>query len=320
VIPVWLLLQPRGYLGGFFLSITALVAFLGVIIGNFTQNLIVQFPAFTSWVNPQGFPLLPLLFTTVACGACSGFHALVSSGTTSKQIEKEPDAKLIGYGGMLLESFVALIALATLLILSKGQMEKLKDPNQIFANGMSVFLNSLGVQREFAINFALLAFATFVYDTLDVATRLGRYIFAELTGVKGKAGPYIATFMTLVLPFFFLTRKLTDAEGNVIAAWKIFWTVFGSSNQLLAAMVLFGISVWMFKKRMNFLVSLLPSVFMTIVAVLSLYFFLKNWIFKVLSSGRFSIDPLSLTCCVLLLLSFLLVIEGTGVYLKGRTR
>jgi len=318
VIPVWFLLQPRGYLGGFFLSITALLAFIGVIIGNFTQNLIVQFPAFTNWVSPQGLPLLPLLFTTVACGACSGFHALVSSGTTSKQIEKEPDAKLIGYGGMLLESFVALIALATLLILSKGQMEKLQDPNQIFANGISVFLNSLGIHKEFALNFALLAFATFVYDTLDVATRLGRYIFAELTGLKGRFGPYIATIMTLILPAFFVTRKITDSQGNVIAAWKIFWTVFGSSNQLLAAMVLFGISVWMFKKKMKFLVTLLPSIFMMIVALTSLYFVLKNWIFKVLSSGRFSIDPLSVTGSFLFLLSFLLIIEGTSVYLKGR--
>ncbi len=318
VIPVWLLLQPRGYLGGFFLTFTAGVSFIGIIIGNFTQRILIQYPAFIGWFNPQGFPLLPLLFTTVACGACSGFHAIVSSGTTSKQISKETDAKLIGYGGMLLESFVAIIALGTLLLLSTSQAQKLQDPNQIYANGIAVFLSGIGINKEFALNFALLAFATFVYDTLDVATRLGRYIFEELTGWRNKFSPYIAAFATLILPVIFVMKKITDAQGNIVPAWKAFWTIFGSSNQLLAAVVLFGISVWLFKNRMKYLVTLLPSIFMMLIAISSLYLILRPWLAKVVLEGKITPEPMVITGSILLLLAFLLIIEGARIFLKGK--
>ncbi len=316
VIPVWLLLQPRGYLGGFFLTLTAGVSFLGLIAGNFTQQIIIQYPAFIDWKNPQGLPLLPLLFTTVACGACSGFHCLIASGTTSKQLSKESDARVVGYGGMLLESFVAVMALGTLLILTTDQMKQLKDPNQIFANGIGIFLNYLGISKEFAVNFALLAFATFVYDTLDVATRLGRYIFEELTGWKNKWSPYLASLATLFLPLLFLSRKMTDQEGNVIPGWKMYWTVFGSSNQLLAAMVLLGLSLWLYKKKMNFRVTLLPAIFMLIVALVSLFFIIKPWLVNIFFKGIWTADPIGITSLALFLLTFFLIIEGTQIFLK----
>ena len=216
---------------------------------------------------------------------------------------------------MLLESFVAVMALATLILLSKGEIEQLKDPSQIFAHGVATFLNSLGMNKEFAINFALLAFATFVYDTLDVATRLGRYIFEELTGWKNKFSPYVATILTLILPLIFLMQKITDAQGNVIPGWKLFWTVFGSSNQLLAAIVLFGLSLWMFKSKMKFRIALWPSIFMIIVAVTSIYLIIKPWLTNILQ-GNFSLDPVGITCIVLLALTLFLVVEGTRSYLK----
>jgi carbon starvation protein len=319
VIPVWLLLQPRGYLGGFFLTFTAGISFIGLAVGSFTQKFLVQFPAFTNWVNPQGLPLLPILFTTVACGACSGFHAIVSSGTTSKQIAKETDARFVGYGGMLLESFVAIIALGTLLILNSSQAQALKDPNLVFAHGMSVFLGSLGINKEFALNFALLAFATFVYDTLDVATRLGRYILQELAGWRGKFSPYAATLVTLLLPFIFVTRRITDAQGNPVAAWRVFWTVFGSSNQLLASLVLLGISVWLFKKRMKYLISLIPSFFMMLIAVVSLFLLINPWLINLLK-GKIAFDALGITSSILLLLTFLLFIEGIKIFSRARQK
>ncbi|MDD4879352.1 MAG: carbon starvation CstA family protein, partial [Candidatus Omnitrophica bacterium] len=318
VIPVWLLLQPRGYLGGTFLVFTAGISFIGLVVGTFTQNYVIQYPAFVKWVNPQGLPLLPLLFTTVACGACSGFHALVSSGTTSKQISNEKDAKPIGYGGMLLESFVAVIALGTLLLLSKDQMIALRTPDQIYANGIASFLNSLGINRDFAFNFALLAFATFVYDTLDVATRLGRYIFQELTHVRGKISIYVSALATLLLPLFFVTREMKDAQGNIIPVWQLFWTVFGASNQLLAALVLLGLSVWLFKKKGNFMVTLIPSVFMIIVAMVSLWLLLKPWVMKILSGGTFAFEPLVLTIIALFILAAFLIIEGAAILIKGK--
>ena len=319
VIPVWLLLQPRGYLGGFFLTLTAGVSFLGLIVASFTNKLIIQFPAFIGWHNSQGFPLIPILFTTVACGACSGFHCLIASGTTSKQLSKETDAKPIGYGGMLLESFVAVMALGTLLLLTTDQLAELKDPNQIFANGVAIFLNNLGINREFALNFALLAFATFVYDTLDVATRLGRYIFEELTGWKNKFSPYIATLITLMLPLIFLTQEIKDAQGQVIPGWKMFWTVFGSSNQLLAALVLFGLSLWLFKAKMKFQIALWPSIFMVLIALSSLFLIIQPWLLKIFSGGPITADPIGITSLMLFLLTFFLIIEGTKIFLKSKS-
>ncbi|HLF17395.1 MAG TPA: carbon starvation CstA family protein [Candidatus Omnitrophota bacterium] len=317
VIPVWVLLQPRGYLGGFFLTLTAVVSFIGLVIGSFTHTIAMQYPAFVSWNNPQGLPLLPLLFTTVACGACSGFHCLIASGTTSKQLNKESDVRFVAYGGMLMECFVAVMALSCLIILSTTQAQELKDPNQIFAHGVAAFISTLGINKEFALNFALLAFATFVYDTLDVATRLGRYIFEELTGWKNKWSPYVAAALTLVLPLWFLTRTFTDAQGNPIAGWKMFWTVFGSSNQLLAAMVLFGLAVWLFKLGQKFRVALLPSVFMIVVAVSSLFLIIRPWLGKILQ-GNFSADPVGLTCIALFILTGFLLIEGAVIFLKGK--
>lgn len=315
VIPVWLLLQPRGYLGGSFLTLTAGLSFIGIIIGNFTQNFTAVYPAFQAWKNPQGLPLMPLLFTTVACGACSGFHCLISSGTTSKQLASEKDAKFVAYGGMLLESFVAVIALATLMILGTNQAQLLKNPDQIYANGIATFLSTLGINKDFALNFALLAFATFVFDTLDVATRLGRYIFEELTGWKNKLSPYVATGITLVLPAIFVTRTITDAQGNVIPGWKAFWTVFGASNQLLAAIVLMGVSLWMYLRKMKYQIALFPSIFMTAIALGSLYLIIQPWL-KDLLHGKFTPDPLGITSLILIGLALFLIAEGIQVCRK----
>jgi carbon starvation protein len=317
VIPMWLLLQPRGYLGGFFLTLMVGVSLVGILVGNFTQPFLVQYPAFTGWISPGGFPILPLLFTTVACGACSGFHAMVASGTTSKQIAKESDIKLVGYGGLLLESFVAVIALGTVLILSAAKAGELRDPNQIFAYGVSVFLGRLGIPAELALNFALLAFATFVYDTLDVATRLGRYIFEELTGWRGKWSPYAASFVTLILPAIFVTTRMTDASGRVIPAWKMFWPVFGSSNQLLAALVLLTASLWLFKNNMRWKAALWPAFFMMVVAMSSLFFILKPWVAEMLSLGKFVMSPIGVTGAFLAGLALLLLAEGVSVLVKA---
>ncbi|MDD5085916.1 MAG: carbon starvation CstA family protein [Candidatus Omnitrophica bacterium] len=316
IIPLWLLLQPRGYLGGFFLVFTAGLSLVGIVVSSFTGGLSIHYPAFTQWVSPQGFPLIPMLFVTVACGACSGFHSIVCSGTTPKQIAKETDTKIVGFGGMLMESFVALIALATLLILTRAEAGGMKEPNQIYANGIAVFLNSLGINKAFALNFALLAFATFVYDTLDVATRLGRYIFQELTGWQGRTGACVATLATLVLPAFLVTREVTDASGNIIPAWKMFWTVFGSSNQLLAAMVLLGLSVWLFKKKINFAVAFLPALFMIVVAIWSICVLVQPYASKLFFKGELSFDPVATIGLVLILLAFLLIMEVAKVFRK----
>ncbi len=263
IVPVWALLQPRGHLGGYFLYASLVVAFIGVIFGGFK----IQYPAFTTAFGDSKFwvPMAPMLFITVACGACSGFHALVGSGTTSKQLKKESDARPIGYGMMLAESLVAIIALATVMMLAKDNSLVKASPNFIYASGLGSFMQLIGVSPAFGISFGLMAFTTFVYDTLDICTRLGRYIIQELTGWKNWFGKILATVLTGGIPLVLMSITLTDAAGAPIPAWKLFWTTFGASNQLLAGLALIGITVWLLntaKNKQAYLATLLPAIFM----------------------------------------------------------
>jgi carbon starvation protein len=254
--PVWALLQPRGALGGYFLYAALLAGALGLLFGGFD----VQYPAWIPATDAR--PLFPLLFVTVACGACSGFHSIVSSGTTSKQLRRESDAKAVGYGGMLLEGGVALLALATVMILLPGSEASKQPPNRVYAGGLASFMGVFGIPADKAVAFGLLAFATFVYDTLDVCTRLGRYIFQELTGLKGRLGGVLATLATLALPAVCVALVVHDANGNPIPVWRLFWTLFGASNQLLAAMTLLGLSVWLRALGKPVWVTAIPMAFM----------------------------------------------------------
>jgi carbon starvation protein len=195
VIPVWVLLQPRGYLGGFFLYGTLAMGVVGLFMGGER----IHYPAFIGFTNAQGAGLFPLLFVTVACGACSGFHGIVSSGTTSKQIESEPDCQLVGYGGMLLEGLVAVIALATVMVLAPGAEMLKASPDRIYAEGLSRFVGNLGIPPDLARSFTLLAFTTFIYDTLDVATRLARYILEEVFGWTGQLRSWVAGVLSYFL-------------------------------------------------------------------------------------------------------------------------
>jgi carbon starvation protein len=200
----------------------------------------------------------------VACGACSGFHSIVSSGTTSKQLAKESDARPVGYGAMLLEAFVAVLALATVMILAPGSEILKNDPNMIYANGLARYLGLVGIDFRVAFPFALLAFSTFVYDTLDVCTRLGRYIFQELFGLKGRSGGMISTAATLLFPLIFL--MLTEEKGYLVA-----WPIFGTSNQLLAGLTLLAVSVWLTKTGRNAIYTIIPMIFMLVMTIWSLY-------------------------------------------------
>jgi len=215
--------------------------------------------------------MFPILIITVACGACSGFHSLVGSGTTGKQLKKESDARPIGYGMMLLEGLVAVISLACLMILLPSDPLAKKAPNFIYASGIGNFLGLIGITPALGISFGLMAFTTFVYDTLDICTRLGRYIIEELTGLKGMIGKTLGSLLTSVVPLIFVLTTVADAKGNPIPAWRVFWNTFGASNQLLAALALIGVTVWLLNSRRDskvWLVSFFPAVWM---------FCMSNW-------------------------------------------
>lgn len=251
LLPMWLLLQPRGYLGGFVLYLALAIGTIGIFFGGYS----IEQPYFKTWHAPGlTGSLFPFLFVTIACGACSGFHGLVCSGTTSKQISKEQHCRPVGYGAMLLEGFVAVIALATIMILPNADMKG--SPGAIYGAGMGRFLTLILGEKHliFAITFGAMAFSTFVFDTLDVATRLGRYILQELTGKRGRNSAFLATLATVGVPALFI---LMAKEG----AWLSFWVLFGTSNQLLAALTLLGVTVWLHKSGRPFWFTLLPMLF-----------------------------------------------------------
>ena len=261
LVPVWALLQPRGYLGGFVLYTAIAVGVIGIFFGNYE----IQQPTFKSWdIGGMTGMLFPFLFVTIACGACSGFHGLVCSGTTSKQIDKESDTKSIGYGAMLAEGFVAFIALVTIMIIASDAAKGV-SPGKIYGNGIGEFLTLIiGKQNlPIAITFGAMAFSTFVFDTLDVSLRLGRYIVQELFGLKGKIGAIIGTLITIVVPFICV---LIAPKGS----WIDFWTLFGASNQLLAALTLLSITAWLYQARQRIAFTLLPMLFVLTITLWAL--------------------------------------------------
>jgi carbon starvation protein len=294
--PVWILLQPRDYLSSYLLYASVMGAFIGILFGG----LSISFPALTAWTNPQLGSLFPILFITVACGSCSGFHAVVASGTSSKQLNREGDARLIGYGAMLIEGTVAIMALVTVMILAKGDSLLSQAPLVIYGRGMGRFLAVLGLPEKLGYSFGLLALSTFILTTLDTCTRLGRYIFEEFFNLKGLRSRYFSTIATLALPAVFVLIDLKDTQGKVIPAWKAIWPVFGASNQLLAALTLLVITLWVRKMGKKYIFTLLPMLFMITMTLWSLVLLIRQYKFS----------AIGLIAVVLLLLAVLLIMEA----------
>ena len=262
--PMWLLLQPRGYLGGFVLYAALLIGTLGIFLGGFD----IERPAVTSFDTGGANGLLfPFLFVTIACGACSGFHGLVCSGTTSKQIDREQHCHPIGYGAMLLEAFVAVIALATIMIVAPAIVppgSKAPGPGAIYAQGLGTFVHTLtGMDQVAATTFGAMVLSTFIFDTLDSATRLGRYILQELFGRRDLATGIAATLLTVLVPLTFLLAAGQDS-------YVLFWALFGTSNQLLAALSLLAITVWLKKQGKPYWYTVVPMLFVMAVTVTAL--------------------------------------------------
>jgi carbon starvation protein len=323
VVPVWLLLQPRGYLGGYFLY----AALLGGGLGLLLSGEPIRYEAFIGWTSEKGQPLFPLLFITIACGACSGFHAMIASGTTSKQLKRETDAKPIGYGSMLLEAMVAVVSLACVMILVKGSTAASGSPNAIYAQGIGRFLEAFSIPAALGVSFALMAFTTFVYDTLDVCTRLGRYIVQELTGWQGWTGKWLGTILTAGVPLVFVMDKTLDAKGNVVPAYMTFWSLFGASNQLLAALTLLGVTVWLWRTRRAmwvWFVTGIPTVFMYVMSNWALVTIIKanlasDWLLSRLTAEPLAtvrFNPVLWVAVVLVGLALLMLVEAVLVFVR----
>ncbi len=296
VSPVWALLQPRDFLSSFLLYGTVVGALIGILMGGFNIN----YPAFISWTSIDKGTLFPILFITIACGACSGFHSIVASGTTSKQLNKESDARKIGYGAMLIEGVVAVISLLTVVMLAQNISLIKENPLTVYGAGMGNFLSVLGLPYEAGRSFGILAVSTFLLTTLDTSTRLGRYVFEEFFKLKSANARYIATLATLAFPIIFTFVTLHDANGNPIPAWQAIWPLFGATNQLLAALALLVVFVWMKKTGKNILFVAAPMVFMLAMTLWAL--FQLTW--------QVGFTTLGLIAFFLLILAIALVVEA----------
>jgi carbon starvation protein len=318
VVPMWILLQPRGVIGATFLYAALFFGVAGTLVGGWSTSggLAIQWPAFTGFWSAGGAALFPILFITIACGACSGFHSVVASGTTSKQVKSEKHVKSIGYGAMLMESMVAVFSLCCLMVLSPSMLPGRPAPDAVYAGGLGNFMHQVGVPWAFAVGFGLLAFSSFVFDTLDVCTRLGRYVFQELTGLRGIIGGAIATAATLVLPAVYV-YVAPDTWG-----YMKFWTIFGTSNQLLAALTLIGVSVWLWRSGRPVWFALLPATFMLIstgtAIAINFYGFLREFNAAAPGAVRSPIVVNMVVAAVLFSLGGLVVIEAVRVWRMSR--
>lgn len=269
VTPVWILLQPRDYLNSYFLYALMLSGIVGVFYASPDLNL----PAVTTFSLDNIGYLFPALFVTVACGAVSGFHSIVASGTTAKQLNKETDGKLIGYGGMLIEGILAVLALIAVSSLGGAQFTDIlinQGPVAAFSIGVANFIESipfLPIKAASATNFVALAVAAFALTSLDTATRLGRYAFQEFFEIQGsKEQPFLVKNRYAATSVTVLFGAALTFSGQSMAIWP----VFGSANQLLAALALLAITVWVADLKENYLFVLIPMLFMFSVTLTAL--------------------------------------------------
>ncbi len=342
VAPVWILLQPRDYLSSYLLYGMILLAVIGIVGASLTgaaSNL--QIPAFTGFVATNaafdastgqalvdqagkaitnkaaasGF-LFPALFITIACGAISGFHSLVASGTTSKQLDREAEAQPIGYGGMLIECLLAVISLCAVgFVWSKYAAGGYASPTAVFADGLSQMLACIpGLANVQGLAYALLilAVSAFCLTSLDTATRLARYMFQELwtpvdanredlTGVrKAMTNPYVATIITVVIGVFL-----------GMTGYTIIWPLFGAANQLLAALALLAVCAWLGNAGRNNKMFFVPMGFMLAATLTSLGITFYQKTLLIMKGGDiFAPAVQALLAVLLFVLAVVLAVKG----------
>lgn len=281
VLPVGLLLQPRDFLSAGFLY-----AILGVgLIGMLLSGETIQMPAFSGWESEKLGMLMPFLFITVACGACSGFHSIVSSGTTSKQIKKESDIRRISYGGMLVEGVLAVFAMGCVAVLTMSEREAGGTPVGIFATGASKFFGAVGIPLQLGAEFAMLAISTFLLTTLDTCTRLTRFLIEELFSWRSEASRYLGTALALSLPCILVFQQFPGADGTLQPAWKAIWPLFGATNQLLAALALLTFVVYLKASKVGYRFALLPALVMIVMPMTALALMVQKFGITTLLGG-----------------------------------
>ena len=273
LVPVWILLQPRDYLSSFLLYAMMGVAVIGIVVAAFSGNASFTIPAFTGWKTSIG-TMFPALFITVACGACSGFHSLISTGTSSKQLANEKDAKPIGYGSMLIESALGIVSLIAVgMVFEKYKEGGFGSPSAAFGAGIATMFSGEGT-GVYNTLYALLTLAVSVFalTSLDTGTRLSRFMFTELFLKADEATWKDAKGVRKLLAHPLFGTLFMVIIGCILGGLKLsaIWALFGAANQLLAGIALLAVCAWLGEVGKNNKMFYIPMCFMLCATLTSL--------------------------------------------------
>lgn len=318
LVPVWILLQPRDYLSSFLLYAMMAVAIVGIIFSAFAGTATFAMPAFTGWSTNIG-TLFPALFITVACGACSGFHSLIATGTSSKQLANEKDAKPIGYGSMLIESALGIISLIAVgMVYSKYLNGEFGSPSAAFAGGIALMFGT-ETSTVYGVIYALLTLAVSVFalTSLDTGTRLSRFMFSELFLKKDEMTWKDAKGVRKVLAHPLFGTTFMVVIGCILGGLSLsqIWGLFGAANQLLAGIALMAVAAWLGNAGKNNKMFFIPMIFMLAATLTSLCMTIVAKI-KMIGGGTAAWGDWFqlLFAAAMVILAVILVIEGIQTF------
>jgi carbon starvation protein len=315
ILPVWALLQPRDYIN----SHQLFVGLTLMIVGLFVLNPPIVAPAF-HFEATGAPPWFPFLFITIACGAISGFHGLVSSGTTSKQVNKWQDAKAVGYGSMLAEGLLALLATLAVATGFKSRAawhahyssfqaaDGLNAKINAFVTGSGEFLSALGIPVEVSQTVIAVMIISFAATSLDTACRIQRYIIAEVgeaTGLRYLNHRVLGAFLAVSTAFLLMLSQSGGRGGLMI------WPLFGATNQMLAGLILLVIALWLYRQSRSYFAFLIPAIIVILITTIGLYYNIKTF----MKSQNTMLMVLS---GILLLVQLWIVLEGALEFKKSK--
>ncbi len=322
LVPVWILLQPRDYLSSFLLYGMMLLALVGIFVAAATGRSNFNIPAFTGWNTSIG-TLFPALFITVACGACSGFHSLIATGTSSKQLDNEKHAKPIAYGSMLIESALGIVALIALgMVYDKYTGGAFGGPPAAFAAGVATMFsdeNSGTYNTIYAL--LTLAVSVFALTSLDTGTRLGRFLFSELFLRENEKSWKDATGVRRFLAHPMVGTTFLVVIGCILGGLSLsqIWGLFGAANQLLAGIALMAVCAWLGQAGKNNKMFYLPMVFMLAATLSSLLITVKKKLVMIGAGEALWGDWFQLLfAAAMAILAIFLVVEGIQTFKKQK--
>ena len=322
LVPVWILLQPRDYLSCFLLYGMMLLALVGIFVAAATGRSNFDIPAFTGWNTSIG-TLFPALFITVACGACSGFHSLIATGTSSKQLDNEKHAKPIAYGSMLIESALGIVALIALgMVYDKYTGGAFGGPPAAFAAGVATMFsdeNSSTYNTIYAL--LTLAVSVFALTSLDTGTRLGRFLFSELFLRENEKSWKDATGVRRFLAHPMVGTTFLVVIGCILGGLSLnqIWGLFGAANQLLAGIALMAVCAWLGQAGKNNKMFYVPMVFMLAATLSSLLITVKKKLVMIGAGEALWGDWFQLLfAAAMAILAIFLVVEGIQTFKKQK--